>query len=81
PYPNPFNPVAKLDLTIPYDRKMDIRIFDLLGQELDVISNGEIYKSGIHQISWDGTKYSSGMYFIKINDGLDMQVRKMILIK
>ena len=81
PYPNPFNPVAKLDLTIPFDRKMDIRVFDLLGQELDVISNGEIYKSGIHQISWDGKKYSSGMYFIKINDGIDMQVRKMILIK
>ncbi len=81
PYPNPFNPVAKLDLTIPYDQKMDIRVFDLLGQELDVISNGEIYKSGIHQIPWDGTKYSSGVYFIKINDGLDVQVRKMILMK
>ena len=81
PYPNPFNPIAKLDLTIPYDRKMDIRVFDLLGQELDVISNGEIYKSGIHQIPWDGTKYSSGVYFIKINDGLDVQVRKMLLMK
>ena len=60
---------------------MDIRIFDILGQELDVISNGEIYKSGIHQIPWYGTKYSSGMYFIKIDDGLDVQVRKMILMK
>jgi hypothetical protein len=60
---------------------MDIRVFDLLGQELDVISNGKIYKSGIHQILWDGTKYSSGVYFIKINDGLDLQVKKMILIK
>jgi hypothetical protein len=60
---------------------MDIRVYDLLGQELDVISNGKIYTSGIHQIPWDGTRFSSGVYFLKINDGLDVQVRKMILMK
>ena len=81
PYPNPFNPETRLKMVIPFDRKMDIRVYDLLGNEIDVISNNTIYRSGSHQITWSGTMQPSGVYFIKIDDGMDVQIRKMILVK
>jgi hypothetical protein len=81
PYPNPFNPVTLLSLQIPFDRKMDILVFDLLGNEVDIISHEKIYKSGTHTIQWDGRNFPSGIYFIKIKDGMDVQIRKMILVK
>ena len=81
PYPNPFNHKVIFDLFIPYDRRLFISIFDLLGNEVDVISKNRIYKTGKYQIHWDGSEYSSGLYFLKINDGIDMEIKKLILVK
>ena len=81
PFPNPFNPKVILNLFIPYDRKLSINIFDLLGNEVDVISENKTYKTGNYQIKWDGSEYSSGLYFLKMNDGLNVEVRKLILVK
>ncbi|MDC1038615.1 T9SS type A sorting domain-containing protein [Candidatus Marinimicrobia bacterium] len=81
PYPNPFNPRININLYIPFKRKMDIHVFDLLGNEVDIISNGKIYKSGTHTIQWDGRNFPSGVYFIKINDGMNILIQKMVLAK
>jgi hypothetical protein len=81
PFPNPFNPRTQIEITIPYDRKMDIRVYDLLGNEVELITHDKIYKSGTHTIHWNGSQFSSGVYFIKIKDGSDTQFRKMILVK
>ena len=81
PYPNPFNPTMKIDLIIPYDRRMDIRVYDLLGNEIHVISNREIYKQGIYTLTWSGDNHPSGIYFIKFEDWTDLRVRKIILAK
>ena len=81
PYPNPFNPETKLEMVVPYDRKIDIRIYDLSGNEIEVIAIDKIFPQGSHIISWSGKPQSSGVYFIKLNDGMDIKIRKMILVK
>ena len=81
PYPNPFNPSIKMDLIVPYDRRMDIRVYDLLGNEIYVISNREIYKQGIYTITWSGYNHPTGIYFIKFEDMTDLRIRKIILAK
>ena len=81
PYPNPFNPTMKMDLIIPYGRRMDIRVYDLLGNEIHVIANGEIYKQGIHSFTWSGNTHPSGIYFIKLDDGADVRIRKTVLAR
>ncbi len=81
PYPNPFNPSTTLDLNIPYDRKVKISIHDLLGSEIEVLNNNEIIKAGSHKIHWAGSEFPSGVYLMKINDGLNIQIRKLILLK
>tara|TARA_X000001036_G_scaffold355896_1_gene337798 strand:+ start:905 stop:1966 length:1062 start_codon:yes stop_codon:yes gene_type:complete len=81
PYPNPFNPTTSLQLHIPYDRRMDIRVFDLKGNEIEIISNNSLYNHGKHIIQWNATNYSSGVYYIRFFDGMESKVKKVILTK
>ena len=81
PYPNPFNPTVNLHLHIPHDRKMDIRVFDILGNEIDIISNHSVYVHGTHSIHWSANHHPSGVYYIKFSDGLDSQIKKIMLLK
>ena len=81
PYPNPFNPLVAVDLNIPYDRKMDIRIYDATGREIDIISSNDIYSKGKHTLNWNAENHPSGLYFIKIVDGFETKMKKIMLLK
>ena len=81
PFPNPFNPRVNLRLNVPYDRRMDIRVYDDNGKEVDVISHAMIFNGGTHQITWNGNRHPSGIYFIKFTDGSETRIRKTILLK
>ena len=81
PYPNPFNPAVTLDLNIPYDRKMDVRIYDIMGNEIETIFRNAIFEKGLHSIVWRADNYPSGVYYIKLSDGLAVRIRKMIFIR
>ncbi len=81
PYPNPFNPTVSIDIYIPHDRRMDIRVFDILGNEIDIISNHSIYQFGSHRINWSSKEHSSGVYYIRFSDGINSQMKKIMLIK
>ena len=81
PYPNPFNPTVTLDLNIPYDRKMDVRIYDIMGNQIETISRNAIYEKGLHSIVWRANNHSSGVYYIRFSDGIDVRIRKMIFMK
>lgn len=81
PYPNPFNPKTNFKLNIAVDQRMSIAIYNLLGNEVDVISKNKLFRTGSYQFTWDGTNFPSGIYIIKINDGITIELRKMILMK
>ena len=70
-----------LDLHVPYDRRMDIRVFDILGNEIDIISDNVIYEFGSHKIYWSSNEYSSGIYYIRFSDNINFQVKKLTVIK
>ena len=70
-----------LDLHIPYDRRMDIEVFDILGNEIDIISDHRIYTRGTHTIHWSPKHNASGVYYIRLTDGMDSEFKKIMLIK
>tara|TARA_B100001250_G_scaffold66877_1_gene53395 strand:- start:387 stop:1454 length:1068 start_codon:yes stop_codon:yes gene_type:complete len=80
-FPNPFNPETKFLLNVPYDRKFSIKIFDILGNEVDQISNNEIFIRGQHIINWSGDNNPSGIYIVRVSDGINIKYRKVTLIK
>ncbi len=64
-YPNPFNPSTKIKYSIPIDGKVQIKIFDILGREVSILTN-KIQKAGIYSIEFDGSNISSGIYFLRL---------------
>lgn len=79
-YPNPFNPITELKYTIPYSTFVSVKVFNALGCELETLVDA-IQPEGKYSIAFDGSKYSSGIYFCAIRtDGFKKTV-KMVLQK
>lgn len=84
-YPNPFNPFTLINFSIPKDEFVTIKIYDMIGQEIKTLVNGNT-KAGTHTLNWDGSDkngaiVSSGSYIYKMTAGEFVQARKMILLK
>lgn len=86
-YPNPFNPVSTIKYDIPKLSNVMIKIYDILGRVTAVLVN-ETKEPGYYNISFDGTNYSSGIYFCRIEARSigsssigHSDVKKMVLIK
>jgi photosystem II stability/assembly factor-like uncharacterized protein len=85
-YPNPFNPVTKIQFSIPPSkgvRGMSTRlvIYDILGREIATLVNEQL-SPGVYEVEWNGTNYSSGIYFYQISiNNEQLATKKMVLIK
>jgi hypothetical protein len=79
-YPNPFNPSTKIDFTIPSNSLVQLKVYNLLGQEVATLVNGTL-TSGTHTVTFDASKLSSGIYMYKITAGSFVSTRKMVLLK
>jgi len=84
-YPNPFNPTTKIRFSIPpvgaqYIEPVQLKIYDILGREIAALVNEEL-KPGTYEIEFDGTGFSSGIYFYTITINNFFYSRKMVLIK
>lgn len=64
--PNPFNPQTKICFSLPFEAKVDIHIYDILGRRIEKIFDKDI-KAGDYEINWNGKNFSSGIYFCKLN--------------
>ncbi len=78
-YPNPFNPSTKIKFDLPNAGKLSFRIYDILGKEIYELS--EYRTSGVYEIDFDASDYSSGVYYYLIECGEFAQTKKMILLK
>ncbi|MCK4558321.1 MAG: T9SS type A sorting domain-containing protein [Calditrichia bacterium] len=79
-YPNPFNESITITYQIEKVKKVEIIIYDVLGQRVETLLN-EKKTTGIHQVDWDGRAYASGIYYCVMNTSGTSDVRKMTLIK
>ncbi|HOI28498.1 MAG TPA: T9SS type A sorting domain-containing protein [Melioribacteraceae bacterium] len=79
-YPNPFNPITKIKFDLPERAKTRLIVYDILGREVSLLLDSEL-ETGNHEIDFDGSKYSSGVYFYKILSGKYSKMMKMILMK
>ncbi|MCE1165576.1 MAG: T9SS type A sorting domain-containing protein [Bacteroidetes bacterium] len=81
-YPNPFNPVTRISFNLPKDfsGNVTLKIYDMTGKEVADLVN-EHLTTGLFEVKWDASKYSTGIYFYKLTAGTFSEVRKMILVK
>jgi hypothetical protein len=79
-YPNPFNPATTIKFGLPQARKVEIVVYDQLGQKVETLISEEL-EAGYHELQWNAMQYSSGVYFYTINAGQFKSVKKMLLLK
>ena len=84
-YPNPFNPSTTINFSLAVDSKVSLKIFDVLGQEVVTLINGQL-TAGPQKAAFDASSLNSGVYFYRIDaSGIDGQkfssTKKMILTK
>ena len=79
-YPNPFNPVTTIQFALPVDTKISIDIYDMRGKFVETLIDRNML-GGYHSIIWNGSAYSSGIYFIKMHAGSYIRTQKLMLIK
>ena len=79
-YPNPFNPVTKINYDLANDGYVSIGIFDVLGRQVSELIN-KVQSKGNYDISWDAADQGSGTYFIRMMADDKIMTEKIILIK
>ena len=79
-YPNPFNSSTTINYSLPEDGKVQINIYDILGQKVTTLVDGYSAK-GKHFVKWEGKNVSSGIFIYNIIFNGKMLSKKMILSK
>jgi photosystem II stability/assembly factor-like uncharacterized protein len=80
-YPNPFNISTKFKVQISKPANIRVAVFDVTGRLTAAIFNQRL-NAGAYEVSFDGSKYSSGVYFYSLFvDGNLISTRKMLLLK
>jgi ligand-binding sensor domain-containing protein len=80
-YPNPFNPATEITYSVAGTQNpVSLRVYDILGRQVATLVDG-IVTAGRHTVSWNASKLSSGIYFCKMQSGINIQIRKMMLLK
>ena len=95
-YPNPFNPVTTIRFAIPEFSALrttplsalrilggdpvTLKVYDILGKEIATLVNDNL-SPGTYSAKFDGSSFSSGVYFYKFTAGEYSETKRMLLIK
>jgi hypothetical protein len=79
-YPNPFNPTTTINYSIPEAGNVELKVYDVLGNEVADLVNQEM-APGNYSANFDASSLASGIYIYRLQTGSLIQTRKMILMK
>jgi Secretion system C-terminal sorting domain len=79
-YPNPFNPVTVINYSLAAPEFVNIRVYDVLGNEVAALVNKK-QNAGSYDVEFNGANFASGIYFYRITAGSFSDVKRMILLK
>ena len=79
-YPNPFNPNTTIEYYLGESGMVTMNVYDVNGKLIDSIVN-TYQVSGKHSIIWQPNNISSGMYYINLVQGMNIDKMKLMFIK
>jgi len=80
-YPNPFNPTTTIEFSIPKAEFVNLKIYNLLGQEVATLVSEKL-TPGNYKYNWDAGSLASGVYYYKLESSKGfVKTRKLILLK
>ena len=86
-FPNPFNPATTIRYDLPFDSKVSLKIYDILGNEVKTLVKRE-ESAGFKEIKFNGLSLASGVYIYRLiannlanNQASFVSIKKMMMIK
>jgi len=84
-YPNPFNTMTNIQVSIQKTHHVEIAVFDIHGILVRLLAD-EVYTPGIKTLQWDGTGSSqsecpSGVYFIRFKSDTYSTVKRVTMMR
>jgi parallel beta-helix repeat protein len=80
-YPNPFNARTTISYQLPEASHVSLDIYDNLGRKIKNLVDNRFYSAGEHQVTWNASENSSGIYFYRLEVDGRSETHKMLLIK
>jgi hypothetical protein len=85
-FPNPFNPTTNIVFMLPQAAKVQLDIYNILGQRVRNLLNDNLREEGYHMVEWNGKndfgiQVASGLYFIRFKAAGHQMVKKAIFAK
>lgn len=79
-YPNPFNPTTTIQFSVNTRTFTTLGIYDISGKLVHTLVRGN-FEAGEHEIIWNASNHSSGIYFVELTSGKNRSVQKLVLLK
>ena len=78
--PNPFNPQTTITYQLPEASHVELAIYDVLGRKVRVLVDGFV-EAGYRSVVWEAKEAASGLYFVRMEAGGFVEVRKMAVVR
>ena len=69
-----------VSISIPTEMEVHVAIHNMLGRKIVELANG-VYSAGNYELQWNANEQSSGIYFVKMSAGGQINIQKLMLIK
>jgi hypothetical protein len=79
-YPNPFNPTTSVELGMPADGFVSVKIYNIMGQVVATLHEGNLTANN-YSFTWDAVNAASGMYFLKAETAGNVDIQKIMFMK
>ena len=79
-YPNPFNPATTITVSTLHQADATITVHDALGRTVRTLHEGRMQR-GVHSIRFDGSRLSSGIYYVVVRSASSVETHSITLVK
>lgn len=77
-YPNPFSSSTTIQFQTSSEEWVVLDVFDQTGRKISNLIN-KILPSGMHEVDWNASSFTEGVYYYQLKVGTTMQTQKLIL--
>ncbi|MCL4305758.1 T9SS type A sorting domain-containing protein [bacterium] len=79
-YPNPFNPTTNIRFSLASASEVALSVYDVQGRLVAELFSGSM-NAGAHELAFDATGLTSGVYFAQLSGSFGSDVMKMVLMR